>query len=222
MSTLLLRTSVRKQTQKYAVIKGTILAMIALCSLWIIEIILPLLGLESLGGWAWFLRGALASTGFVPYQKVSWQKNHPDVLKVDEDQIVLCKGEKAVFSIPWDKISHFTFLDRGSVYGLAFTLKSSKVVLEMFKDEEKKDPLTHSFLLSSLEELGKSDNKKPNSPYTAQLPPKVILQKSRKKYGVDVFLPYFTEHSHLMLKQWYAQSIDQEISEQELSSSSRI
>lgn len=244
MSTLLLRTSVRPQSQKSAVIKGTILAAVALCCLSLIEFILPLLGLESLGGWMWFVRSAILGTGLVPYQKVSWQKHHPDVLKVDEKNVVLCKTDKEVFSLQWSQIESFTFLDHGSIYGLAFTLKSSKAAFRVLQQEKQKDPETLAFLLASLEELtreeltreehsreersreelskeneskqqhSKSTQKKPNelprSPYTSCPLPKVILANSRKKYGVDIFLPYFTERSHLMLQQWYKQSLREE------------
>lgn len=207
MSTLLLRTSVRPQSQKSAVVKGTILAVIALACLSLIEFILPLLGLESLGGWAWCVRSAILGTGFVPYQKISWQKTHPDMLKVDEEKMVLCKKDKEVFSLPWSQIASFTFLDRGSVYGLAFTLKSSKAALRVLQGEQNRDPQALSFLLSSLEELSQDDKKGaktlPNTPYTPEALPKMILAKSRKKYGVDIFLPYFTERSHMMLQQWY-------------------
>ena len=225
MSKLLLRTSIRQQTKKHAAFIGIILASIALSGLWVVEIILPLLGLESMGGWAWLLRGALVSSGFVPYQKVSWQKNHPDILEIDEEKLGLCKDGKTLFSLNWSQVNSFTFLDRGAIYGIAFTLKNEHSALQMF-DKKGHSPETLSFLLSSLQELSEKppedcDAKSAESPYKIQAPPKIILEASRKKYGVDIFLPYFTERSYLMLEQWYQQNIKVPLEEERIETSSR-
>jgi len=218
MSKLLLRTSIRKQTKKHAAFLGVILAGIALSCLWVIEIILPLLGLESMGGWAWVLRGALVSSGFVPYQKVFWQKNHPDILEIDEDKICLCKDSTILFTLFWNQVESFTFLDRGAVYGIAFTLKNEQAALQMFDKKARNNPETLSYLLANLQELSQnpetaSGEMNRESPYVAQPPPKIILEESRKKYGVDIFLPYFTERSYVMLEQWHKQTLGVPIEE---------
>jgi hypothetical protein len=223
MSKLLLRTSIRTQTKKHAVFLGTILAAVALSCLWVVELILPLLGLESMGGWAWMLRGAFVSSGFVPYQKVSWQKNHPDILEVDEKSLALCKDGNTLFSLNWSQVESFTFLDRGAIYGIAFTLTHEKSALSLFKNKSAQNAETLSYLLSSLQELSDKppEAKTSQSPYNIQAPPKIILEESRKKYGVDIFLPYFTERSYLMLEQWYQQNIKTPLEEARIETSSR-
>lgn len=169
MADLYLRTSIRQETEKKAFVSGCKIAGAGVLMVACSEFLLPLLEFESLGLWSWLVGSGVTSLGLFPYQKLKTSKKKPDILHADEHKLQLLHRNEPIFTVSWQDVESFYFLDNGIDYGLAFTLKPS------FK--------TSLSLLSQL------------------------IAKSRKAHGVDLFLPYFSHGSFLLLEQWYTQNL---------------
>lgn len=165
MSDLYLRTSIRPDMEKKMLVKSCKIAGAACALIACSEYLLPLLEFESLGLWSWLLGGSAAGLGIIPYGKVKSYKRNPDILQVNEQNVLLIQDGKATFNLSWQHVESFYHLDKGCDYGLAFTLKQPVTTL-----------------------------------------PRSLTQKSRKEHGVDLFLPYFSHGSYLLLENWYAQT----------------
>jgi len=152
MSVLLLRTTIRKETKRKALFYGLFLAFISLFGLWLVEFfMLPLVELESLGVWGWIFRACAVGSGFAPYKKIFYQKNYPDILKSTEDTITLSKEDAIVFTLPWGKIKTFTFIDKGTLYGIIFSLKNEshdpkKLLQRLSRTTKGKEEISTIFL----------------------------------------------------------------------------
>ena len=212
---LLLRTSVRPKMQRQALFRGCVTIGSTILLIWLAELLLPLAGLESLGIWRWLVSGSAIGASYLPYQKLRWQKAHPEILQANENELVLLREDKKIFSLSWEQIDSFHFLDRGSSYGLAFTLKSPQETIRSLINTSEEDKKEINFFNSSLDDFCRQERKEynnqkqpfPISPYKNALLPQFLLQKSKKEYGVDLFLPFFSQHSHLLLQQWYDQNL---------------
>lgn len=136
MSDLYLRTTVRPEVEKKAfkqvckVCTGA--AALIACS----EFLLPLLQFEALGIWAWLLGGSCAGLGVMPYQRLKQHKVRPEILQINHNKISLVADSKSRFSLPWNEVDSFNYLDNGTNYGLAFTLKPH-TIQEIAKDASK-------------------------------------------------------------------------------------
>lgn len=217
---LLLRTSVRQKTQRQALFKSCLTVGMSIFFIWIAEVAVPLLAtIESLGAWKWLASGGALGMGYLPYKKLRWQKDHPEILQADENELALLREDKKVFSIPWKQIESFCFLDRGSNYGIAFTLKSPQTAIESLIRGVAQNTGEINFFEKSLEVFSKQEiknaisntKKLPVSPYKSPQLPQFLIQKSKKTHGVDIFLPFFSQHSHLLLQQWYDQNLRDKI-----------
>ncbi len=162
MPDLYLRTAIKPEIEKRSRKIGRKALFIAASLVVTSEYVLPLLELETLGGWAWLAGSGLAGLGLIPHQRVSSRQKHPYILHSTEDSISLHKDNKCLLNIPWSQIESIQFIDRGKEYGLAFILKS---------------------------------------------PLKSISKRCRKRYGVDLFLPYFSQASFHMLEKWQNERI---------------
>lgn len=174
MSDLYLRGSIRPEIENKAFIKGCKIAGASVLMVACSEFILPLLEFESLGIWSWLVGSSATSIGLFPYRKMKNFQKRPDILHADLRNLSLLHRQKPLFSIPWDQVESFYYLDSGTaVYGLAFTLKQP----------------------------------------VKNIPMPLVL-KCRKAHGVDLFLPYFSHSSFLLLENWFNQNLqDSELQE---------
>ncbi|MBS0656191.1 MAG: hypothetical protein JSR46_10470 [Verrucomicrobia bacterium] len=215
---LMLRTSVRPKMQRQALIRGCLTLGSTVLLLWAVEQLLPIAGfeLESLGIWRWLASGGALGAGYLPYKRLRWQKAHPEILQANEKSLSLLRENEKVFSIDWEQVESFHFIDRKSSYGIAFTLKSPQQALQSILSSHEGTKSELSFLSTTLDDFCKQERKEgadkpfPVSPYKTANLPQFLLQKSKKRHGVDLFLPFFSEHSHLLLQQWYDQNVRDE------------
>jgi len=173
MTDLYLRTSIRQETEQKAFARGCKIAGASVLMVACSEFLMPLLEFESLGLWSWLVGSGATSVGLIPYQKLKISKRKPDILHADGQKLQLLHRNKPLFSISWQEVESFYYLDSGRTYGLAFTLKQ------------------------------------PLKPASSQL--SYLLSKSRREHGVDLFLPYFSHGSFLLLEQWYTQSLQDNV-----------
>lgn len=162
MTDLYLRTSIRSEAEKDTLKTGCKAALAASSLIVGSEYVLPLLEFDTLGLWAWIVGGSTAGLGLLPYQRLKSQKKNPDILHSTEETISLFHGKTCLFTLSWDQIESFQYLDTGKEYGLAFNLKA---------------------------------------------PLEGIWDKCRKEHGVDLFLPYFSHASFLLLEKWRDQHV---------------
>lgn len=210
MSTLMLRTTIRPGIKRWLYIKSCLVTIILISSIWVVELALPFLGIES-RGLVWLLRGAALGTGWVPLLKLTKQAIHPNLLHANIETISLYKDDEELFILPWAEIATFSFLDKGSTYGIAITLKSPEAFAEAARSGKTLEDLP--LLIDGLESIAKKELLPRSSSLAlqdigAELP-EPILKLSRNSYGVDLFLPYFSEPSYQLLKQWREETIAQ-------------
>lgn len=160
MSDLYLRTSVRKEAEATTRKQGWKVALAAVFFVAASELLLPLFEISPLGIWSWLIGTSAAGLGVIPHQKLKNQDKNPDVLHGTEQTLSFFQANKSLFTLAWNEIESFHYVDNGKDYGLAFRLKA---------------PLAG------------------------------ISEKCREKYGVDLFLPYFSQGSYLLLEKWRSQ-----------------
>lgn len=163
MTDLYLRTSIRPDIHKETCRTGWKIAIAAACFIFATEFLLPLLELGSLGIWSWLIGTSTAGLGTLPLQMLKKQEKTPDIIHSTEQELSFFQANKSLFTLAWDEINSFHFIDTGKEYGLAFSLKTP---LEGFSD------------------------------------------KSRKSHGVDLFLPYFSRASFMLLEKWRDQHVE--------------
>lgn len=210
---LLLRTSVRPQIEKKVLVRGCMTIGVSVLLIWAVELILPTIGIESIGMWRWLAGSGALGAGYLPYKKLLQQKKHPEILQANDHEVILLRDKEKVFSISWNEIESFAFLDKGSIYGLAFTLKTPISVIESLLPEQAKDEF--GSFKDNLEQFSQANKKKysnlytelPLSPYKSSQLPQFLIQKNKKEYGVDIFLPFFSQNSYQLLQQWHDQNI---------------
>ncbi len=199
---LLLRTSIRPEMKRHVLFQSCTIAAGSLLVIWFADILLPLAGIESLGIWRWLASGGVLGASYLPYGSLRKQQTYPDLLQVTDHELRLIQNSAIVFRLSWNQIESFSFLDRGSIYGLAFKLQTTaEIPQKMYQSVENEEQLNKSLerLLHSQDDLQQGVPSCPTSPYkhfesvetkqTAPIPAELI-QKSRKEYGVDLFLPF--------------------------------
>lgn len=162
MTDLYLRTAIRPEVQKKSKIRGWKIALAAGLFILAAEYLLPLLEIETLGIWSWLIGTSAAGLGVLPHQKLKNQEKNPDILHSNEEKLSFFQANKNLFTLAWDEIDSFHWVDNGKQYGLAFRLKT---------------------------------------------PIEGISEKSRKQHGVDLFLPYFSQASYMLLEKWRDQHV---------------
>lgn len=162
MTDLYLRTAIREQTKRQTFKKSCLLALLAGLFVAAFEFFLPLMQLESFLLYSRLIGTSVFSLGALSHQKLKSQDKNPDVLHSTEEELSLFQANKALFTLAWNEIESFHYVDNGNVYGLAFTLKT---------------PLNG------------------------------MTEKCRKEHGVDLFLPYFSQASYLLLEKWRDQHV---------------
>ena len=162
MTDLYLRTSVRPETQKKTFRKALFIVLSSLLLIAASEFLLPLLELESLNIWAWLSGFGACGYSAMSHQKLKAKEKNPDLLHGTEDKLSFFEANKQLFSLAWDEIESFHFLDNGKEYGLAFKLKK---------------------------------------------PIEGLTEKSKRTYGVDLFLPFFSQGSFMLLDKWRDQHV---------------
>ncbi len=124
MTELYLRTSLRPE-KKAAVTKKSL--ALAFCSLLFVvasEYLFAWLELSVLCLFSRILgTGAIGFSALLQKRLFAKEKN-PDILYSDERALSFFKANKSLFSLSWQDIASFHFVDTGKDYGLAFTLKS--------------------------------------------------------------------------------------------------
>lgn len=163
MTDLYIRTRVRPEAQKTTFKKGWKIALAAALFIVASQYILVLLELETLSIWSWLIGSSAAGLGALPHQKLKRQEKNPDVLHSTEQTLTFFQANKTLFSLAWNQIDSFHYMDNGDNYGLAFKLKTPVG-----------GPLS---------------------------------DKCRKDYGVDLFLPYFSQASFMLLEKWRDQHV---------------
>ena len=162
MTDLYLRTAIRPEAQILTRKMCVKIALAAACFIAATEFLLPLLEVGSLGIWSWLIGTSAAGLGVVPHQKLKSQEKNPDILHSTEENLSFFQANKTLFTLAWDQINSFHFIDNGKEYGLAFSLKT---------------------------------------------PLQGLSEKARKEYGVDLFLPYFSQASFMLLEKWRDQHV---------------
>jgi hypothetical protein len=210
MSTLMLKATIRPGIKRWLYIKSGLIAATLMSSIWVFELALPWLGVES-GGIGWLLRGAAVGTGWVPLLKLTKQPIQPNLLHANIETISLYRDEEELFTLPWAEVATFSFIDKGSTYGIAITLKSPQAVADVLQSGKTVEELP--LLIDGLETIAKKELAPAISSNalqtTALTLPEPIQKLSKKSYGVDLFLPYFSEPSYQLLKQWREETIAQ-------------
>ncbi len=162
MTDLYLRTTVRQENQKRSRLKGWKIALAAAFFIAASEYLLPLLEIESLGIWSWLIGTSAVSFGVLPHRKLINQEKNPSILHSTENDFTFFQANKTLFTLAWDQVESFHYVDNGNEYGLAFTLKE---------------------------------------------PIEGLSEKCRKNHGVDLFLPYFSQASFMLLEKWRDQHV---------------
>lgn len=162
MTDLYLRTSIRPQAEKKT-FKNSCKALIGAASVIAgSELLLPALEFAPFGIYAYLLGSSVLGLGLLARQKLRSFKKHPYMIHATDESLTLSQDNTPLFTINWDQIESFQYIDTGNQYGLAFTLKS---------------------------------------------PLKGISEKCRKEYGVDLFLPYFSHATYLLLEKWHNEKV---------------
>ncbi|MCE5293406.1 MAG: hypothetical protein LLF94_02170 [Chlamydiales bacterium] len=162
MTDLYLRTAIRPEAHKITTKLGWKVALAAVLFICASEILLPLFEFTPLGIWSWLIGSSAAGFGILPHQKLKKQESNPDILHSNENTLSFYQAKKALFTLAWEQIDSFHFVDNGKDYGLAFRLKA---------------------------------------------PIDGVSERCRKEYGVDLFLPYFSHASYLLLDKWRNQHV---------------
>ncbi|MBS0637774.1 MAG: hypothetical protein JSS12_09700 [Verrucomicrobia bacterium] len=162
MGDLYLRTSIRKEAAETTRKKGWKVALAAAFFIAASEYLLPLFEIAPLGIWSWLIGTSAAGLGALPHQMLKNQDKNPDILHGTEKTLSFFQANKSLFTLAWNEIESFHYVDNGKDYGLAFHLKT---------------------------------------------PLEGISDKCRERHGVDLFLPYFSEGSYMMLEKWRTQHV---------------
>jgi len=162
MTDLYLRTMVRPEAQKQVRKQSLFAAFAALLFILANEFLLPWFQLDSFCLFSRALGTGAVGVSALYHRKFQLQDKQPDILHSTEESLSFFKANEALFTLSWDDIAAFHYVDSGKEYGLAFTLKSA-------------------------------------------IPE--VTDRCRKEHGVDLFLPYFSHGSYLLLEKWRDQHV---------------
>ncbi len=124
MTDLYLRTNVRAEKKAAITKKSILMAIASLLFVLASEYLLAWLELSALCLFSRILgTSALGFSAFL-HRKLASQEKNPDILHSDEKVLSFFRANKSLFSLSWQDIASFYYLDTGKDYGLAFTLKS--------------------------------------------------------------------------------------------------
>jgi hypothetical protein len=162
MTDLYLRTAIRQDAEQKTFKRFWQTALAALLVIAASELLLPLLELETLGLAPWLFGSVASLVRGVQHWAMKRKEKNPNVLHSTEEEFSFYQANKSLFTLAWNQVVSFHFVDNGQNYGLAFKLKT---------------------------------------------PLEGISEKCRKEHGVDLFLPYFSNASFLLLEKWRDQHV---------------
>ena len=120
---LVIRTSISTQLRQRALIKGSLLAVIAVLLWWTKYFVLAQDHVHFLGFLVLFAGAFIIAYGLIPYRYLSRLEIKPNMLEIDSEGIRFFKYNTLLFHIPWSNLHSFSYMEKGSKYGLQITLK---------------------------------------------------------------------------------------------------
>lgn len=168
---LKLRSSIKPALLRTSVIKGTICAVIGMGLLLFATLFLSV---AEMSRWGFLLfTGAcgLLVYGLLPYRKLTRLESKPHLLSIDANHAITFESHAIKeFQIPRGAIDHCDYFDNQKSYGIQIWLSPERVIWEKI------------------------------IVFNRNLDMQEFQLQSKKNYGCDLFLPYFTERSYKELK----------------------
>lgn len=122
--TLKLRTCIKSDVRRHALIRGTLFSAIGACLLLYGAIFLPTATLQVWGIPLLCIGGGLMTWGLQPYRRLCQLENRPDeIISVYKTEIQYYSKEKRIFTIPAQSIQKLSYFEKENAYGIKISLK---------------------------------------------------------------------------------------------------
>lgn len=120
-------TTVKPQLLKKVLLQGTVLAGCGVIILVLAGILIPRNIMEIWGIYIFFLSAILMAVGLVPYRHLQKLESNPNKITLSDDRTLhYHKGDRILYSIPFDQIQSLEWIDKKNIYGITLGLKNGQ------------------------------------------------------------------------------------------------